>query len=135
MEGIHALPHGVAAKTAAKTKPTAWWWQYIPAMAVAGVSYAVHYFPFPPFRVVSGSSARYPVSAAIIAMVAGVLVRNLLPLPHAVVESAKGLARRTIPPAIVLAGAGLNLAQVASVGPKDHEASAHAPSASAIRSS
>jgi len=119
MEGIHALPHGVGAKTAVKSKPAAaWWWRYLPAMAVAGVSYAVHYLPFPPFRVVSGSSARYPVSAAMIAMVMGVLVRNLLPLPQAVVESAKGLARRTIPPAIVLAGAGLNLGQVASVGPK-----------------
>jgi uncharacterized integral membrane protein (TIGR00698 family) len=51
-------------------------------------------------------------------MVLGVMVRNLLPLPAAVVDSAKGLARRVIPPSIVLAGAGLNLTQVASVGPK-----------------
>jgi uncharacterized integral membrane protein (TIGR00698 family) len=81
------------------------------------LSYAVHYLPFPPFRVVSLSGARYPVSAAIIAMVGGVLVRNLLPLPTAAVESAKGLARTVIPVTIVLAGAGLNLVHVASVGP------------------
>jgi uncharacterized integral membrane protein (TIGR00698 family) len=50
--------------------------------------------------------------------VGGVLVRNLLPLPAAAVESAKGLARRLIPATIVLAGAGLNLTRVASVGPR-----------------
>ena len=64
----------------------------------------------------SASGARYPVSAAIIAIVAGVVVRNLLPLPAASIEGAKGLARRVIPITIVLTGAGLNLVRVASVG-------------------
>jgi len=113
MEGLHELP----TRPRVKAKPAAPpWWAYIPAVLVSGVAYAIHYLPFPPFRVVSASGARYPVSAAIIAIVAGVLVRNLLPLPAATIESAKGLARRIIPVTIVLTGAGLNLVRVASVG-------------------
>ena len=63
--------------------------------AVAALAYAIHYLPAPPFRVVSGSGARYPVSAAIIAIVTGALVRNILPLPAAAIESAKRQARRS----------------------------------------
>lgn len=112
MEGIHQLHE--PPKPAPPAVPR--WWAYIPAGTVAALAYGMHYLPFPPFRVVSASGARYPVSAAIIAMVAGVLVRNLLPLPKASVECAKGLARRVIPITIVLTGAGLNLVRVASVG-------------------
>jgi len=92
------------------------WWAYTPAVAVAGLAYAIHYLPVPPFRVVSASGARYPVSAAIIAIITGALVRNVLPLPTAAIESAKGQARRIIPITIVLTGAGLNLMRVASIG-------------------
>jgi uncharacterized integral membrane protein (TIGR00698 family) len=92
------------------------WWAYIPAILLTGVAYGVHFLPVVPFRVVGASGARYPVSAAIIAIVAGLLARNLLPLPAAAIESAKGLARRVIPITIVLTGAGLNLVRVSSVG-------------------
>jgi uncharacterized integral membrane protein (TIGR00698 family) len=111
MEGIHQLPQSRAPKP--KARP---WWAYLPAALVTALAYALHYLPVPPFRVMVGSSARYPVSAAIIAIVAGVLVRNVLPLPSAAIESAKGLARRVIPITIVLTGAGLNLMRVATVG-------------------
>jgi uncharacterized integral membrane protein (TIGR00698 family) len=111
MEGIHQLPRPAPSKSAARP-----WWAYVPALLVTALAYGLHYLPVPPFRVVAGQGARYPVSAAIIAMVAGVLVRNLLPLPKPAVESAKGLARRIIPVTIVLTGAGLNLLRVASVG-------------------
>ncbi|HEX3748253.1 MAG TPA: putative sulfate exporter family transporter [Bryobacteraceae bacterium] len=113
MEGIHQLPKQAAAPPKQKAGP---WWAYVPAALVTAVAYGVHYLPFPPFRVVAGTGARYPVSAAIIAMVAGVMARNLLPLPAAFVESAKGMARRIIPITIVLTGAGLNLLRVASAG-------------------
>jgi uncharacterized integral membrane protein (TIGR00698 family) len=111
MEGIHQLPRPAPPKSAPRP-----WWAYVPALLVTALAYGLHYLPVPPFRVVAGQGARYPVSAAIIAMVAGVLVRNLLPLPKPAIESAKGLARRIIPITIVLTGAGLNLLRVASVG-------------------
>ena len=111
MEGIHQLPHGPAAKRV-KPKPSGSWQGYALAALVAAISYGIHYLPFPPFRV----GVRYPVSAAIIAIVGGVLVRNILPLPAASVDAAKGMARRLIPLTIVLTGAGLNLARVATVG-------------------
>lgn len=113
MEGIHELP-----RAAVRNKePRGGWWRaswngYALAALVAALSYAIHYLPFPPFRV----GSRYPVSAAIIAIVGGVLIRNVLPLPGAAVDAAKGLARRLIPLTIVLTGAGLNLARVATVG-------------------
>ena len=117
MEGIHELPESATLKPGTSPRSAAPpWWAYIPAVLVTALAYGMHYLPFPPFRVMNGPSARYPVSAAIIGIVAGVLVRNLLPLPAASIESAKGLARRIIPITIVLTGAGLNLARVASVG-------------------
>jgi uncharacterized integral membrane protein (TIGR00698 family) len=113
MEGIHELPKATAPKSSPPARPR---WAYIPAVLLTALAYGLHYLPVPPFRVVAGEGARYPVSAAIIAMVAGVLVRNLLPLPAPVIDTAKGLARRIIPVTIVLTGAGLNLLRVASVG-------------------
>jgi uncharacterized integral membrane protein (TIGR00698 family) len=112
MEGIHQLP-GVA--VARKARPTGLQGSLL-AAAVAASSYAIHYVPFPPFRVVSASGVRYPVSAAIIAIVGGLLVRNSFALSAASVESARALARRVIPITIVLTGAGLNLMRIAAVG-------------------
>jgi len=111
MEGIHQLPHTVVVQPA-EPKPSGSRQGYALAALVAALSYAIHYLPFPPFR----AGPRYPVSAAIIAIVGGVLVRNIVPLPAASVDAAKGMARRLIPLTIVLTGAGLNLARVATVG-------------------
>ncbi len=118
MEGIHQLPASAVPQLEAPALAAPPWWAYIPAVLLTALAYALHYLPVPPFRVVSGAGVRYPVSSSIIAIVAGVLVRNLLPLPEATIESAKGLARRIIPITIVLTGAGLNLTRVASVGPR-----------------
>jgi uncharacterized integral membrane protein (TIGR00698 family) len=120
MEGIHQLPRvaePVRKPLVAPKQEVQSWRGYLLPAAVAVLAYGIHYLPIPPFRVISGSGTRYPVSAAIIAMVAGLLVRNLLSLPGAFVEGAKGLARRVIPATIVLAGAGLNLKRIVSVGP------------------
>lgn len=111
MEGLHQLPR----VTAPSTKMLPWSGTML-AAGVAAVAYAVHYLPVTPFRVGSGPAARYPVSAAIIAIIGGVLVRNLFTLPPPAIESAKHLARRVIPITIVLTGAGLNLVRIASVG-------------------
>jgi uncharacterized integral membrane protein (TIGR00698 family) len=117
MEGLHALPLAPAAKPKPRGPFLRQWSEgYVLALLVAAVSYALHYLPFPPFRVLSASGARYPVSAAIIAILAGVAVRNAVPLPAASIQSAKGLALRLIPIMIVLSGAGLNLMRVATVG-------------------
>ena len=116
MEGLLELPR--AAKRDKPRKPgfRETWRGYLLSLIVALAAYGLHYLPFPPFRVVDATGTRYPVSAAIIAIVAGVMVRNLFPLPASSVESAKGLARRLIPIMIVLNGAGLNLMRVATVG-------------------
>ncbi len=89
---------------------------YILALAVTALAYLIHYLPFPPFRVTGASGVRYPLSAAIVAIVAGMAVRNLVRLPAYVIESARGMPRRVIPTSIVLTGAGLNLAAIASIG-------------------
>ena len=89
---------------------------YALAFAVTALAYLIHFLPFPPFRVTGASGARYPLSAAILAMVAGIAIRNLIRLPGSLVESARGMPRRVIPASIVLTGAGLNLAAIASIG-------------------
>lgn len=118
MEGIYDLPAIVPgiipAKTAEKRIPA--WPGYTLAASVAALSYAIHYLPVTPFRVVTGYGVRRPVSASIIAIVAGLLVRNLLAVAPSTVDSCKKLVRKILPVTIVLTGAGLNLAAIATVG-------------------
>jgi uncharacterized integral membrane protein (TIGR00698 family) len=112
MEGIQQLP-----RVGVTPKARPWGVQgSLLAAAVAASAYAIHYAPFPPFRVASASGVRYPVSAAIIAIVGGMLVRNSFALSATSVESAKKVARRVIPVTIVLTGGSLNLMRIASVG-------------------
>jgi uncharacterized integral membrane protein (TIGR00698 family) len=89
---------------------------YVLALGVTALAYVIHYLPFPPFRVTGVSGVRYPLSAAIVAMLAGMAVRNLVRLPADVIESTRGMPRRVIPASIVLTGAGLNLAAIAAIG-------------------
>ncbi len=118
MEG---MPDRPLVETAPCAKPTPVkvavpWHGYALAVATAAVAYAVHLLPFAPFSVNTGAAVRHPVSADIIAIVAGVLIRNLFALPPAVIEACKRIVKRVLPLAVVFAGAGLNLFDVASVG-------------------
>ena len=58
-----------------------------------------------------------PASAAIIAILAGALLRNLTSFPRALLDGCKGLVRRVIPVTIVLTGATLNLTDLAKGAP------------------
>src|SRR5271154_5651918 len=89
MEGAYSRPlveklgpHSVG-KQAHKHSP---WPGWIAAAAVSLLAYAIHYLPFEPFRVQSATGVRRPVSAAILAMLAGAIAGNLLPLGKAVLE-------------------------------------------------
>ena len=86
------------------------------ALGVAAVSYGIHYLPFVPFRIVSEHGIRRPISASIIAILAGVVVGNLFRLPEPVGVGCKAIVRRLLPVTIVLAGAGLNLTDLSAIG-------------------
>jgi uncharacterized integral membrane protein (TIGR00698 family) len=73
------------------------------ALCIAAAAWAVHLL-FP------------PVSAAILAIVLGGVIRNSIALPPALIEDCKGLVKRVIPITIVLTGASVNLTEVARVG-------------------
>jgi len=73
------------------------------ALCIAAAAWGVHLL-FP------------PVSAAILAIVLGTVIRNSIALPPALVEDCKGLVKRVIPITIVLTGASVNLTEVARVG-------------------
>jgi uncharacterized integral membrane protein (TIGR00698 family) len=120
MEGVYSLPV-VEKRAAAAPAPTrrhsVWPGYYLTAMTAA-IAFAIHYLPIAPFRVASETGVRRPISAAIIAILAGVLIRNLFPVPGSIVEGCKVIVRKAIPVTIVLTGAGLNLALLATVGAK-----------------
>lgn len=93
------------------------WTGWILAIVVAGAAYGVEYLPFPPFRVIEPTGAvRAPLSAAIIAILLGAIIRNLARLPSSVSFGCRAIVQYVIPFAIVLVGAGLNLAVVRSIG-------------------
>jgi uncharacterized integral membrane protein (TIGR00698 family) len=116
MEGVYAQPVAEIKPPPARPPKVSRLPGYILAIAVTAVAYLIHYLPFPPFRVVGPSGLRYPLSAAIISMVAGIAVRNLIRMPAYIVDSTRGMPGRVIPAAIVLTGAGLNLAAIAAIG-------------------
>ncbi len=111
MEGIQQLPKAAVRKPAAPV-----WPGYLAAGAVAGAAWGIHLLPFAPFQVGSGAAVRHPVSAAILAMLGGMLVRNLLLLPASAIDGAKRIARTLIPATIVLTGAGMDLGKLGAVG-------------------
>src|SRR5260370_27555890 len=120
MEGVYSLPvveKRAAAPVRAPTRDSVWPGYYLTALTAA-IAYGVHYLPFAPFRVASESGVRRPISSAIVAILAGVLIRNLFPVPGSIVEGCKGIVRKAVPLTIVPTRAGPNLALLATVGTK-----------------
>jgi uncharacterized integral membrane protein (TIGR00698 family) len=116
MEGVYSHPVvEIKPVTAIKPKPSPWP-GYGLAAGITALSYAVHYLPAPPFRVVSATGVRYPVSASILAIIFGIALRNLFKLPNSILDSARGMPRRVIPPSIILTGASLNFAAISTAG-------------------
>ena len=120
MEGVYSLPvvEKREASAPASAKRHSVWPGYGLTALTAAIALAIHYLPFAPFRVAGETGVRRPISAAIIAILAGVLIRNLFPLPGSIVEGCKVIVRKAIPLTIVLTGAGLNLTLLATVGAK-----------------
>jgi len=121
MEGLPGVmepvvERAVVAEEAARAK-AAFRPGYAVAAAVAIAAYAVHYLPFAPFAVATGSgSVKHPVSAAIIAIILGLAARNTMRLPESIKAGCKRIVRKMIPVAIVCTGAALNLGELAGVG-------------------
>src|SRR5258706_9975282 len=98
MEGVYSLP-AVEKRTAAAAsakKLSVWPGYYLTALTAA-IAYGLHLLPFPPFQVASITGVRRPISTAIIAILAGVLIRNLLPVPGSIVEGCKVIVRKAVP--------------------------------------
>lgn len=98
MEGWSGPVVEAAGRPAEKARPSPWP-GYVLALAVAAVAFALH-----------------RTSGAILAILLGLAVRNLLSIPPAMVDAAKAMVKRLIPITIVLTGAGLNLGALATVG-------------------
>jgi uncharacterized integral membrane protein (TIGR00698 family) len=116
MEGLYDRPV-VEPKPLERGAP--WWRAWVecsPVAAVAAAAYAVHYLPFAPFRVAGEFGVRRPISASIAAIFIGVLLRNALPIPKSMQKAAKSVVTKALPAAIIMTGAGLNLAVVTEAG-------------------
>ena len=117
MEGLD-VPIVVTRAVPGKSKPArpSIWPGYAAALLIATAAYLVHYLPFAPFRVAGEFGVRRPVSPAIIAILLGAVARNVLRLPHVILEGCKGIVRKIIPVTIVLTGFSLNLTSIEKVG-------------------
>ncbi len=117
MEGVYdpvvavKAPPDAAAVRRALLKPG-----YAVAGIVAALAYLIHFVPAAPFSVPGPAGMKHPISATIIAILVGLLVRNVFSLPASIFAGCKHIVKKIIPVAIVLTGAGLNLASIADVG-------------------
>jgi len=91
---------------------------YATVVLITALAYAVHYLPFVPFRIMADHGLRRPVSASTLAILIGVIARSFNLAPASVLLECKRLVKRFMPVLIVLTGAGLDLAQMAVIGPK-----------------
>ena len=115
MEGLFETVVTRGAERAAPAKAVIWP-GYLAAAVLTAAAYFLHELPISPFTLVNGGSVRHPISAAMIAILAGLLIRNTLKLPDAVKPGCKSAIKKLIPIAIVLTGAGLNFAAMAGIG-------------------
>lgn len=114
MEGVY---EPVVTRETKKTRaPSTLQPGYLLAGIVAAIAFGIHVLPVAPFTVAGEGAARHPISAAIIAIVAGALLRNVLPLPASIKPGCRHIVKKLIPIAIVLIGAQLNLSNIAGVG-------------------
>lgn len=115
MEGV--FEPVVSRDEAPAEKPLVKYWPgYAFAGGIAIVAYLAQVLPFAPFTVGSGDAIRHPISASIIAVIVGLLFRNLLPLPDSIKPGCKHVVKKVIPIAIVCAGAGLSLTNLRTAG-------------------
>ncbi|NOT00115.1 MAG: putative sulfate exporter family transporter [Phycisphaerales bacterium] len=104
MEGMYpAIVETIRPTEAPKPRETVWP-GYVLAMTTAAAAYIIGHIMLP------------DVGAAIIAIVAGAAVRNLLPVPATTGAGCRRIVRKGIPVAIILMGAGLNLTLFRSIG-------------------
>jgi uncharacterized integral membrane protein (TIGR00698 family) len=96
----------VAAPTTARL-----WPGMLAATIIAAVAYGISYLPVAPFRVVQDGLVRHPIDAAILAILLGLLIRNLVRLPPGLSLGCRRIVRQAIPAAIVLVGATLDMSQ------------------------
>lgn len=79
-------------------------------------AFGLHYLPFVPFLVRQGTDVRRPISPEIIAILIGIALRNLIPLPLTIGVTARWVVRNILPATVVFIGAGLDLMAVKQIG-------------------
>jgi len=78
---------------------------------LAVVAFYIHKLPFAPFTI----DGRHPIDALLIAIVLGMIIRNLIPMPHAVGPGIQYSVKQVLPFAIILMGAKLDFNYVLKV--------------------
>lgn len=83
---------------------------------VALAAWWMQYLPFPPFRVDNGSGVHYPINAAVLAILVGLIIRNTIGLPASLAAGRRQALTFALPIAIVCIGAGLDLSVFTAIG-------------------
>lgn len=116
MEGVYESPVVMRRTETAPVATARPWIERGLIPLVVALAYGVHYLPFAPFQVDSAHGLRRPLSAAILAILIGILVHGRGWVTPAVQEDCRRLVKRLMPALIVLTGAGLNLARFGEIG-------------------
>ena len=97
MEGLDALAPGPrpAASVLIK-KPAALWYGYLAAAMISMVAFMAHHYD-------------RPLSAAILAVLIGAVLRNFSLVPFYALDGCRRLVKQVLPITIILTGATLNL--------------------------
>ena len=103
MEGLYEVP--VSQKNSKPVEPVVRAWPgYATVAAITIAAFALHAIVLP------------LLSSGILAIIGGLVLRNLFRLPGGIVLGAKAIVKRTLPATIIFTGASMNLLEVGKVG-------------------
>jgi uncharacterized integral membrane protein (TIGR00698 family) len=85
-------------------------------LLIALAAWWMQRLPFPPFRIEDETGVQYPLNAAMLAILLGLIIRNTVGVPASIARGRKQALRYALPVAIVLIGAGVDLAVFATIG-------------------
>jgi uncharacterized integral membrane protein (TIGR00698 family) len=114
LDSMDGLPDPVILRSprAARVGPSAGW-GLTSAVIVAIAAVWISELPFPPFTL---SGKRHPIESVMVAIMLGMVVANILPLPKLLHPGLKFCTKKLLPLAIILLGARLDFMAVVRVG-------------------
>ncbi len=91
-------------------------WGILACLLITGAAWQLSELPFSPFTIVRNGKPQHPIEPVMMAIILGMIIANLIPLPKALQKGIKFSAKRFLPLGVIFLGARLDFNQIIRVG-------------------